>query len=264
MFAEPWVDYILESPERTADLESWKKSGHEIAIHHHAIHHGMRHPGAYLEDWDGYAPLPRKEAIAHRNKLMAQIGKTAEPYFGNLNDLIDKLKLINPNINSGCTNIGGTRKSLPDAIIYDTCAEFPNFGGEVKSVPAFVLGAQGGKNDYILAGTYKGIERKFLSHYFMNPYVSGAQGATDSKKAVAVAQKAADVFNTMKSGVYGTVNHGEVEELGVFMAYLDFLHSVDPEGKMSKTLTEVIEEKLIPEKRISDELMNHSDEWTGF
>jgi hypothetical protein len=41
MFTAQWSDYIEESSARIAELESWKKSGHEIAAHHHGTNHAL-------------------------------------------------------------------------------------------------------------------------------------------------------------------------------------------------------------------------------
>ena len=75
MFTAQWADYINSSPERKADLASWKKSGHEIAGHHHDIHHGL---------WDGYTNLPETEALKIRSKM----GKS-ESYRGTLTDYMN-------------------------------------------------------------------------------------------------------------------------------------------------------------------------------
>lgn len=251
MFAAPWVDYFRESPERMAEFEAWKKAGHEIAIHRHSIYHGNRWPGRFVGDWDGYSELPQAEAIAHRGRLLVKVGRQPEPYHGTLSDFIDRIKVINPDIKSGCANDEGNRNALPDEIIYDTCSGFANFGEVGRR--SLDEPSQMGMNEYITVGNYNGIERKWLAHYFMSPSPS-----------VQAVKSARETFASMSSGVYGTVNHGEAAELEVFSAYLDFLHRVDPEGKMSKTLTEIIEEELIPEKRISDALVSTVTEWSGY
>ncbi|MCI5140441.1 MAG: hypothetical protein D3909_01635 [Candidatus Electrothrix sp. ATG1] len=88
-------------------------------------------------------------------------------------------------------------------------------------------------------GAYNGIERKWLTHHFL-----------------AKAQGAKTVFSTMRSGVYGTVNHSSPRELQTFLEYLDFLHRLDPQGEKSRTVSEIIEQKLLPEKQLSTAQVN--------
>ncbi|MCI5209279.1 MAG: hypothetical protein D3910_10900 [Candidatus Electrothrix sp. ATG2] len=130
-----------------------------------------------------------------------------------------------------------SRNALPDAIIYNTCSGFANYGevGRVERDPR----PEKGRNDYVSVGTYNGIERKWLTHHFL-----------------AKAQAAKTVFSTMRSGVYGTVNHSSPRELQTFLEYLDFLHRLDPQGEKSRTVSEIIEQKLLPEKQLSTAQVN--------
>ena len=229
MFTAQWADYISESPKRLADLESWKKQGHEIAGHHHSIYHG---------NWDGYTDYSKEEAEAQRRKQ----GKTPEKYLGTLTDYINHLRKINLDIKSGCVNDEHDKRAMPDKIIYDTCSGFANYG-EV----GIRLGDQDqkkGKNEYILTGTANGILRKWLTHY---------QITTPERQ-----KTAQTVFDSMNpSYVYGVVTHsasGVQEE--EYYNFLEFLHSRDPEGKKSRTVSEIIDQKLLPEETISTDLLN--------
>ncbi len=233
MLAPHWADYLLSDKDRAAALERWKKSGHEIAGHHHSVGHG---------NWDGYSALSRQEAEAWRvraggHDFQAVYG--SETYYGTLHDFTAKLRRINPEIKSGCMNDEGFKKALPDAIIYDTCSGFANYGEpgrqEVDIQP------EKGRNEYVSVGTVNGIERKWLTHHFM-----------------AKAAPAMQVFSSMRSGVYGTVNHSAPHELQEFSDYLDFLHRADPQGAKSRTLTQVIEQKLLPEKTLAANVVNDS------
>jgi hypothetical protein len=231
MFAPQWADYLLADKERAAALARWKESGHEIAAHHHSVGHG---------NWDGYSALPKSEAEAARAKagghdFQACFG--AETYYGTLTDLTAKLRRLNPAVKSGCMNDEGRKNALPDAIIYDTCSGFANYGQPGLFEPD--MEASKGRNDYVSVGMYNGIERRWLTHHFMKE-----------------AQAAENAFSSMRSGVYGTVNHSSPHELQDFIAYLDFLHQVDPQGKKSRTVSEVIEQKLLPEKRLTDAQVN--------
>ena len=228
MFTAQWADYIAESPTRLSDLRTWAEQGHEIAAHHHSIYHG---------NWDGYTDYLPKEALAQRNKQ----GKKGEKYFGTLEDFITSLEQINPDINSGCLNDENDKRALPDDIIYDTCSGFANYGQ-----PGRQLGdgasQEKGKNEYVTVGTYNGIERKWLTHF---------QITTAQRQ-----QQAQALFNSMDSGVYGAVTHSIPNQAPPYYAFLEFLHEKDPSAAGSRTLTEVIEQKLLPECRIADELLN--------
>ena len=231
MFAPSWSDYLLSNKERAAALAHWKKNGHEIGGHHHSVGHG---------NWDGYSNLSRQDALEWRDKVGGHDWEScygAETYYGTLTDLTAKLQLINPAVKSGCMNDEGNRKFLPDAIIYDTCSGFANYG-EVGRVELDIK-PEKGRNEYISVGTYNGIERKWLTHHFLLNV-----------------QAAKDIFNSIRSGVYGTVNHSAPHELQIFSDYLDFLHKVDPQGRKSRTLSAIIEEKLLPEKRLSAAQVN--------
>ncbi|CAK8724545.1 Polysaccharide deacetylase [Candidatus Electrothrix aarhusensis] len=231
MFAPAWVDFLLSDKERVAAVERWKKNGHEIAGHHHSVWHG---------NWDGYSSLSRQEAEAWRVKVGGHDYEScygSESYYGTLTDFTTKLQRLDPAVKSGCMNDEISRSALPDAIIYNTCSGFANYGevGRVERDPK----PEKGKNEYVSVGTYNGIERKWLTHHFLLE-------ANAAKK----------VFSTMHSGVYGTVNHSSPRELQTFLEYLEFLHQVDPQGEKSRTMSEIIEQKLLPEKQLSTAQIN--------
>jgi hypothetical protein len=229
MFTAQWADYISGSPERMAELESWKNRGHEIAAHHHSIYHG---------NWDGYTDYSEEEAEAQR----IEQGREPEEYLGTLEDYINKLRKLNPDIKSGCMNEERDKRAMPETIIYGTCSGFANCG-EVgirlsDAVP------EKGKNEYVLRGTVSGIPRKWLGHF---------QITTAERREAAQA-----LFGSMDSShVYGVITHSAagVQEQE-YCNFLEFLHSMDPEGDRSRTLSEVIEQELLPEKAVSTDLLS--------
>jgi hypothetical protein len=229
MFTAQWADYISGSSERMAELESWKEQGHEIAAHHHSIYHG---------NWDGYTDYSREQAEAQR----IEQGFEPEEYLGTLEDYINKLKILNPDIKSGCTNEEHDKKEMPDTIVYGTCSGFANCGevGERLSD----TDPRKGRNEYILTGTVNDILRKWLTHY---------QITTPARQ-----KSAQTVFISLNSSyVHGVVTHsasGVQEE--EYYNFLEFLHSKDPEGNKSRTVSEIIEQRLVPERTISTDLLN--------
>ncbi len=154
-----------------------------------------------------------------------------------MTDFTTKLQRLNPAVKSGCMNDEPSRNALPDEIVYNTCSGFANYGevGRVERDPI----PEKGRNEYVSVGTYNGIERKWLAHHFLGK-------ANPAKK----------VFSSMHTGVYGTVNHSSPGELQTFLEYLEFLHQVDPQGEKSRTISEIIEQKLLPEKQLSTAQIN--------
>ncbi len=227
MFSPQWADYIVKDPERLSEVKRWEEEGHEIAAHHHSIYHG---------NWDGYTNYPEDVAKKERIKRKG----FSEEYFGTLEDLISKLKMINPDIHSGCMNDEEDKNCLPDEIIYDTCSGFANFGEVIRLGDAF--DPKKGINEFVLVGKVNGIERKWLAHY---------QITTRQREKLAE-----NIFNSLDSGVYGVVTHSVESQAECFYKFLDFLHSKDETGKYSKTLSQIIDEKILPEREIPDELLN--------
>lgn len=131
---------------------------------------------------------------------------------------------------------------MPDAIVYGTCSGFANCGevGERLSD----TDPRKGRNEYILTGAVNDILRKWLTHY---------QITTPERQKLAQT-----VFSSLNSSyVYGVVTHsafGVQEE--EYYNFLEFLHSKDPEGNKSRTVSEIIEQGLVPERTISTDLLN--------
>ncbi len=166
--------------------------------------------------------------------------KEVEEYLGRLEDYIQKIKKLNSDVNSGCVNDEADKNEMPDEIIYDTCSGFANFGDVGTK-----LGdgnAKKGKNEFITVGNWKGIQRKWLTHYQIYRDVEAGES----------------MFNSMSSGVYGVVTHSSPSEAEALYEFFEFLHSKDPDAVKSKTVSEIIEQGLLPEKNIPDELINNA------
>lgn len=229
MFSAQWADYIAQSPARNAEVDSWKASGHEISAHHHGVWHGS---------WDGYSCYGESEADAIRVK---QGHNPPEQYNGTLEDYTAHLRQINPDIKSGCLNEEPDKKEMPDQILYGTGSGLANHGQpgvrEGDNVPAK------GRNEFITVGTVNGIERRWLAHY---------QIYQDEPAAEAV-------VNSMTSGVFGGVVHSVQSQADSLYAFMEFLHRKDPGGKNSKTMSEIIEGRLIGETTVSSDIINATD-----
>ncbi|NDJ76634.1 MAG: hypothetical protein GYB65_10280 [Chloroflexi bacterium] len=221
MFTAQWADYIAADPARLAEAQGWMANGHEIAAHHHSIFHSS---------WDNYTDFDPEAVEA--------AGFDYDYYQGSLDDYLDVLYQVNPAVQSGCVNDEHSKQSMPDGIIYDMCSGFANFGEPGRRMGDDV--AQKGISEYITAGNVNGITRRWLTHFqiYQNPFA------------------AIDIVNEMDSGVYGVATHavrGQDQPLYIFM---DFLHSRDPEGAMSRTTATAIEESGLPEIELPDVVIN--------
>jgi hypothetical protein len=223
MLSAQWADYILKDAGRQAEVLSWKDQGHELSGHHHGVHHG---------NWDGYTDLTESEADA----LRVQQGKTPEPYHGTLADYLSRLHALDPDIKSGCMNDEVSRTELPAGIVYSTCSGFTNHLDPGAREDDGV--AEKGINTFANVGTWNGIQRSWLAH---------AQ-ITNSQSR----QKAQTVLGGLTSGVYGAVLHSSQSETTELLAWLDYVHQLDPAGARSRTLSEVIEQRLLPESALTD------------
>ena len=227
MFSAQWSDYILKSTARQAEVAAWARNGHEVSSHHHSIYHG---------NWDGYTDYTKQQAEAQRTKQ----GFKPEQYLGTLDDYWAKLKKLDPEVRSGCANDEHDKKVLPDGVVYDTCSGFANHGPVGQR--ATDTSAVKGKNEYATVGTYNNIERTWLTHF---------QVTTDSRQ-----QEAQKVFASMSgSMVYGAVTHSVTSQATPFYAFLEFLHSQDPTGVKSRTVSEIVEQGILEEKTISTEAL---------
>lgn len=233
MFTPQWADYISESEERIVELSSWRDNGHEIAAHHHSIHHS---------NWDGYTDYTLEEALVEREKHTSRF----EEYFGTLDNFTEVLKKLNPNMNSGCVNDEHDKNVMPDAIIYDTCSGYNNYGE--PGVRSEGKSPNSGRNDYISVGVVNGIERKWLTHA---PIISEEMQLS-----------AQIIFEAMDTGVYGVVDHSIESQAQPYYEFLEFLHSKDPNAEKSMTVTEIIESRLLPEVEIPEEILQEIDSTT--
>lgn len=221
MFTPQWADYIVADSTRLDEVQAWMANGHEVAAHHHSIFHGS---------WDGYTDFSQEEVEAEGNNYRW--------YLGTLNDYMDALYRVNPELRSGCVNDEQNKQVMPDAIVYDTCSGFGNMGEPEQRLRDG--GAEKGINEYVTVGTVNGIQRTWLTHFQVPLSPQDAMAAIDS----------------MDGGIYGVATHAIPNQDRPLYLYMDFLHERDPEGARSRTVETAIEEQLIPEVELSDEVIN--------
>lgn len=222
MFTAQWADYISSDSFRMKRLKQWMEQGHEIAAHHHNVYH---------INWDGYTNLQAESVKAIRQNIQPR----KEKFMGDFETYIYKLMKINSDIKSGCMNAELDKSELPDRIIYDTSLGAANSGNDLKLLSDFE-NPEKGINEFISVATYNGIERKWLAHYQINNNRNSGQ--------------AMRTILSMKQGLYGVVMHSFKRQLSSFAAYIEFLYGIDPSASHSKTISEVVEQKLIPDKAV--------------
>lgn len=228
MFTPQWGTMIGSDPEKLAEVRSWEKNGHEIALHHHSIYHS---------GWDGYTDYSPDEARIERLKHT----KIPEPYLGTLDDMIAALAPLNPDLQSGCANDEQDKVTLPSSITYDTCSGFLNTGipGERS------IGQENGKgvNDFVIVGDVKGTEHKWLSHHII--------GVFDQER---VAEQ--EIERMSQDSVFGAITHSSQKQAEPTYKFFTYIHSRDPLGNRSRTLSEIMNEHILPEITLSNDVVN--------
>jgi hypothetical protein len=227
MFSAQWADYIAESSERHDEVQAWKAAGHEIAGHHHSVYHG---------NWDGYTDYSEQEALEHR----LQSGSTPEPYLGTLEEYSSHLASLDSNILSGCMNDEPDMRALPTSIVYDTCLGYANHGDD-WAAESDAMAPEKGINEFVIVGDWDGVQRSWLAHY---------QITKPERTALAKS-----TFDGLLSGVYGVVLHSSTQEESQLYDYLSFLNERDPSGSRSRTVREVVEGGVLPEREIPAALL---------
>jgi hypothetical protein len=222
MFTAQWADYIAADSARMARLSQWQENGHEISGHHHNVYH---------INWDGYTDYPAENIITIRRKIQSR----KERFVGNLNEYIESLSKINPAIKSGCMNAELDKSEIPDRIIFDTSLGAANFGNRTRLL-SDIDNPEKGINEFVSTAEFKGIQRKWLAHYQINNNKNAGQ--------------AMKTMLQMKKGAYGVVMHSFRRQLSSFSAFIEFLHGIDSESAWSRTVSEIIEQKLLPERQV--------------
>jgi hypothetical protein len=215
LFSAQYAVYIATDPARLAELDGWKKTGHEI---------GAYHQGPETRAWDGYSDLPEEEL----SRLRKKEGKSA-PAQGH-HEYFEALGRLEPGIRSGCMLGGTDKKFLEAAPVYEVCC------GEGQMPEKEKSGAgQKGINEALSVFGEGDKAKKRLSCF--HPADKAGIGA------------AKEAFTGMSLGAYGASFKSSPAEFGAFYSWLAFLRSVDPQGLRSHTAFSVVNGKLLPEKQ---------------
>ncbi len=228
MFAPDWADYLTLDTTKLMDLETWKKQGHEIGIFHSSIYN--------IGVWDGYSNYSIGCDYAVRLALQGSVDTVTNQYEGNMVNFMEKASKLYPaggTLNSGCSGAKFDLNDLPDKVLYDTSGPWQNH--DALGVIQDDIEPQRGVNNYVISGLRHNIKHHWISHAIHSP------NGLDQNLVV---------FNQMPSGVYGMVFHslfGPYSEYSTFTQYIAFLHKLDPQGNKSITLTNIINQRILPE-----------------
>ncbi len=210
LFSAQYADYIASDTARLAELEGWKKTGHEI---------GAYHQGPDTRAWDGYSDLPG-EALTRVRK---EGGKSA--FAPDHREYLAALARLAPEIKTGCMTDKADKKFIAAAPPYEIC-------GAAQGQGKKGAGAKG-VNEFI-AVAKKERSRKRLSS-FHPADKAGIEAAKSS-------------FSGLQSGVYGVLFKSSPSEFGAFYIWLSFLKNIDPQGLRSRTVSAIVDGKVLTEK----------------
>jgi hypothetical protein len=235
MFCPRWAEMFHENSSKLALLDDWEQNGHEISCYHRSI---------YIEGWDGYTDLPYDEALNIRREISDK--NFAHEYAGNMNDFINKLKMINSDIKSGYVQAGENgyshellrstdfvkKHNISEQIIYYT---YPGHQDLTDgSVQNDVGDHDAGLNKFIISANKDGVYRKYLSHLHLS-----------SKQDLDFAIKTSEEYDS--SYVFGLVFLNDSNLLKYYFSILQYIQMLDPEGLNSKTITQIMEDKILQE-----------------
>jgi len=109
LFSPQYAVYISSDPARLAELEGWKKTGHEI---------GAYHQGPETRAWDGYSDLTGEELA----RLSKKKGEEGVPVPGH-KEYFEALERLQPGIRTGCMPGTADKKFLEAAPPVEICGD---------------------------------------------------------------------------------------------------------------------------------------------
>lgn len=217
LFSAQYAGYVSSDAARTMELEAWKGTGHEI---------GAYHQGPDMAGWDGYSDLPEQElARLRKGDPAVELVLSHRAYFAALRPLA-------PVVKAGCMLDRVDKKFLAAAPAYETCLAPAN---SVKARAGKAEAGLDGVNDLLadVPGRGEGKKRLSCSH------PADRAGLEAAKKA----------FAGMAAGAYGAAFNNSPSEFGAFFAWLKFLKGRDPRGAFSRTVSAIVEENLLPDRK---------------
>lgn len=174
---------------------------------------GAYHQGPDTRAWDGYSDLSEKELARVRKKDWKDAAVPGH------REYFEALSRLEPGIKSGCLLGKADKKFIAAAPVYEICGR----------------PADKGRNEFVSVASGEGTGKKRLSSF--NP--GDKAGIGEAKKE----------FFSLQSGAYGASFKSSPAEFGAFYSWLGFLRREDPQGLRSRTVSAIVDGRLLEEKK---------------
>lgn len=212
-FSPQWVDYLLKNNDKKNLVKLWQKNGHEISI---------IHPGPSHLSWDGYSNMPAEEAI----NISYIRGTSSDDIHELLGTMDDFLEMAN-------------ELAYPEKIKSGTITD------KWEDVPAilYITDGIGQRNRKAVKQTWNG----------NSVYLTGIGGLWTSSM---LESSKVDYESLTEDDIFGVVaHHHNFEGSGkiAIEAWFEYLSDKDPNGEKRKTVTETMEEYVLPNNLVIED-----------
>jgi hypothetical protein len=65
-----------------------------------------------------------------------------------------------------------------------------------------------------------------------------------------------EMANSNVNSVFGAITHSTSEQVKATYKFFEYIHARDTTGSRSRTVSEIMEEGILPEKTLSDDIIN--------
>jgi len=212
-FSPQWVDYLLKNGDKENIVHSWQENGHEISI---------IHPGPSHLSWDGYSNMPEQDAISI-SYIRGTSPDDIHEFLGTMDDFL----------------VMANQLAYPEEIKSGTIT---NKWTDVPNIP-YITSGGGSRNR-------KAVKQTWNSNVV---YTLGIAGLWTSR----MLETAQENYETLtKDEIFGVVIHhhnfvgaGKV----AIEDWFEYLSYKDSEGIKRKTVTEIMEEYILPNNLIIED-----------
>jgi len=212
-FSPQWVHYILKNEDKENIVHSWQEDGHEISI---------IHPGPSHLSWDGYSNMPPEQAI-NISYIRGTSPDDIHEFLGTMDDFLDMANQL------------AETEEIKSGTITDKWNDVPN-------IP-YITSGGGSRNRKAVKQTWNGNV----------VYTLGISGLWTSR----MLDDAKNDYETLtKDEIFGVVTHHH-NFVGVgkdaIEDWFEYLSGKDSEGEKRKTVTEIMEEYVLPNNLVIED-----------
>ncbi|MBC8384458.1 MAG: hypothetical protein H8E57_02940 [Candidatus Cloacimonetes bacterium] len=205
-----WASMILDNTSYFGMMNDWQQNGHEIACHHHA--YWFNWGSGSRATWDGYTNTS-PDSLLENHALY---------YLGDMNAFMDTLNSLPGTRTSGC--LGGTGH--------------PN--DEIDWPPELLYSTVGQAYEEAVSQPYQIDCNGYTVYEISHVFLYREAFAVDSLKTLYLQTSGDSVFNVITH-----VNNYESLPAPVEL-WFEFLWLQENSGESRKTVTEIMEEFLVP------------------